>query len=169
MRITLIKQTGQERGLRIAIHEPLKGKTGKNEIAAPFGIDANPYPGIKGAFMKATTAGRGLILAFINKFLLAQPGEIRIYSTDPLGNAVSASMHFKNDGTYVIEGNGTINGDLEINGNVNMTGDMDIEGDINLTNGNIEITNGDLISGGIPFLSHIHYVGVLPTTPPTLP
>jgi len=166
MRLTKIKSTASKRGLRIAIHEPLKGKASENEIASPFGIDANPYPGIKGAFVRATTAGRGLIMAFINRFLATQPGEIRIYSTDATGNAVSASMHFKNDGSYVIEGQGTINGDLEINGNIDMTGDLDIEGNINMTNGDITVTGGDVIADGIGLKTHRHLVGVVPTSPP---
>lgn len=147
---TSIKETKPQNGLRVAIHEPLKGDTQTSEVAAPFGVDANPYPGIKGIFARATSAGRGVVLAFINRFLAAQPGEIRIYSTDDQGNDVVSFMHFKNNGTISINGDTTHEGDLTVNGGLEVNGDLDVN------DGDITVTNGDVTADGISLKNHTH-------------
>ena len=143
MRITTVKKVQVKRGLRVAVHETEKGNTRTNEIAAPFGIDINPYLNIKAIVSRATTAGRGVVLGFINKFLAALPGEIRIYSTDADGNDVVAYMHFKNDGT------------IHITGNIFHTGDIDINGDLTIA-GSITGTGGDCVFDGISLKTHTH-------------
>jgi len=70
---------------------------------APFGEDGNPLKDMVAIYSKTTEAGERVILGYINKNQISQPGEKRIYSLTPEG-AVSFSIHLKGDGTCEIGG-----------------------------------------------------------------
>ena len=131
MKITRIIST-IVKALLILKHTPFNGVTRTNELLSPFGLDANPYPGIKGAVLSATSKGRGAVIGFFNKFVRAAPGERRMYSTDSAGNAIVTEIYQKNDGTIVI----TVNSGATLNGDLTVT--------------------DDLVVGLIDFLTHTH-------------
>ena len=155
MNITKVIGSKIVKGLRVITHNPFKGVTRNNELASPFGVDANPYPGIKSVVQSATSKGRGAILGFFNKFLLAAFGEYRTYSTDAAGNAIVTEIHQKNDGSLSIKAaiNGSpafefiidTNGDLSIvtpktthTGNLDIVGNLDVLGNVKI-DGTLEV------------------------------
>lgn len=153
MKITRIISTAIKSALRVIKHTPFKGVTRTNELLAPFGLDSNPYPGIKGAVLSATSKGRGVILGVFNKFMLAAYGECRTFSTDAAGNAIVTEIHQKNDGTITVKaaipGGPLFELEIDASGNVAITSPVTtLTGDLNIT--------GDLVVNGIDFLTHIH-------------
>lgn len=70
---------------------------------APFGDDGNPLKDMVAIYSTTSEAGERVILGYINKNQIAQPGEKRIYSLTPEG-AISFSIHLKGDGTCEIGG-----------------------------------------------------------------
>lgn len=69
---------------------------------APYGIDSNPIDGVTG-FLDETAMDAHHILGYLNQDALAEPGEIRVYSTD--GDAApKAFAWFKADGTIHLNG-----------------------------------------------------------------
>ena len=166
---------------RVLTHSPYKGVTFTNNLLSGFGVDANPYPGIKGAVIPATTHGRGAIIGFLNKYNVALPGERRTYSTNPDGSAQVSEIYQLNDGSILIRGGmdgGTEKYSMLIDpdGNVTesfglktLTGDVVINGNL-VVNG---IITGDEVKtgAGIDLGTHVHgYLnGVTPsmTDPPS--
>ena len=158
MNITKVIGSKILNGLRVIIHNPFKGVTRNNELASPFGVDANPYPGIKSVVQSATSKGRGAILGFFNKYLKSIHGEYRTFSTDAAGNAIVTEIWQKNDGSLII--NAAINGSpafefvIDVNGNLSIvtpktthTGNLDIVGDLAVS-GNVQI-DGTLTVDGL--------------------
>lgn len=166
MNITKIISSTIQKALLVLKHSPFNKVIRTNELLSPFGLDANPFPGIKGAVLSATSKGRGAIIGFFNKFVSAAPGEIRIYSTDPAGNGIVTEIHFKNDGTMTIKaaipgGGPLFDMTVDAAGNVtvasplvSLTGDLTIIGNLTVT-GNGIIT-GTLSIGGKDFTAHTH-------------
>lgn len=75
---------------------------------------------------------------------IAQPGEKRIYATNPENTELTASIHLKNTGEITIEANTTIN----INsGIINATGTTTINGDCTI-NGNCTVSGECSLGGG---------------------
>ena len=102
MRITRIISSNIEGNLRVLKHTPFKSLVKKNELLSDFGHDANPYPGIKGAYESATTSGRGAVLGFFNKYAVALHGENRHYSTLPNGSEQVTEIYQRHDGSILI-------------------------------------------------------------------
>lgn len=75
---------------------------------------------------------------------IAQPGEKRIYATNPENTELTASIHLKNTGEITIEAKTTIN----INsGTINATGTTTINGDCTI-NGNCTVSGECSLGGG---------------------
>lgn len=70
---------------------------------APYGIDSNPIPEMKAIYAKTEVNGRPVIIGYINKNVLADGGEIRLFSTDEAGT-LKMYVWLKNDGTLELGG-----------------------------------------------------------------
>ncbi len=129
MNITRVIETAIDTFLTIT-HSTFNRVIRTNKLLSPFGLDSNPYPGIKGGILSATSRGRGAVIGFLNKFVGTASGEIRLFSTDAAGNAIVAKVHLKNDGTIeVLVGTDmTLNGNLIINGDLTVTGNLVVDG-----------------------------------------
>lgn len=83
-------------------------RLGKKDIqeclqAAPYGVDANPIAEVIAIYSPTLQNGKPVILTYLNKNQIAEPGEHRIFSTDSNGDVVMA-LHLKNDGTVEFGG-----------------------------------------------------------------
>jgi len=83
-------------------------RLGKQDIqtsiqAAPFGSDANPPANMRAIYSKTGVNGDTFIVGFINKDLVAEVGENRLFSTDEDGN-LAFEARIRNDGTFEIGG-----------------------------------------------------------------
>lgn len=82
---------------------------GKNDVqtalgVAPYGIDSNPIKDMIAVYAPTTDKGSAVIVGYINKNSLAQPGELRFFSTDSNGGEKFYTW-LKNDGTFELNGN----------------------------------------------------------------
>lgn len=82
------------------------GKDGVRDSyeCSPFGIDSNPYKGIKTVYSTTTNSGEQVNIGYINENVRAAVGETYIYSTNTSG-ALSFTIKIKNDGTCEMGGN----------------------------------------------------------------
>jgi hypothetical protein len=82
-------------------------KSGKNvhsaKQAAPFGVDSNPIANMVAVHAATTVDGRPVIIGYVDKNLIADVGEIRIFSTNEDGD-VETFIHLKNNGQIVLGG-----------------------------------------------------------------
>tara|TARA_R110000822_G_scaffold123489_3_gene257905 strand:+ start:15592 stop:16080 length:489 start_codon:yes stop_codon:yes gene_type:complete len=72
--------------------------------SGPFGDDSSPLKDMVAIFGKTSNLEEPVILGYINKNQLAQPGEKRIFSLKPDGS-LSIDIFLKTDGTLEIGGN----------------------------------------------------------------
>lgn len=70
----------------------------------PYGVDSNPIKDMIAVYGQTSEKGDTVVLGYINKSSVAQPGENRIFSTNAQGQ-VQASIYLKADGVIVITGN----------------------------------------------------------------
>lgn len=73
------------------------------EQAAPYGIDSNPIKGMTAIYVEGDRKGNKKIIGYLNTNVIAQPGEVRMYSTDDNG-AEQTYMYLLKDGTIEIGG-----------------------------------------------------------------
>lgn len=71
----------------------------------PSGIDSNPLDNLTAIYAETSNAGEAVILGYINKNYITDPGEIRIYSLDVSG-AVKAYAYARKDGILELNGSG---------------------------------------------------------------
>lgn len=81
---------------------------GKNDTqtalqAGPYGVDANPIKDMIAVYAPTSEKGDTVVIGYINKNQVAEPGEYRIFSTNANGQ-VQASVHLKANGVIVITG-----------------------------------------------------------------
>lgn len=79
------------------------GDVQESVVSAPFGIDSNPIPEMVAIYAQTTGKGDTVVVGFINKELLADVGETRLFSTNDAG-ALQTYIHLKNDGNMEIGG-----------------------------------------------------------------
>lgn len=96
-----IKSTVLAQGKRIAKIVQFGPKT--VGISAPFGDDSNPLKDMIAIHASTGEAGEAVIIGYINKNQIAQPGEKRLFSLAPDGS-LSFSIYLKGDGTCEIGG-----------------------------------------------------------------
>jgi hypothetical protein len=77
--------------------------------AAPSGIDSNPIKDMVAVYSSTSEIGKTVILGYFNRNVLAQIGEIAIYSVDASGT-LKAYVWAKNNGEVLL--NGDENGGL---------------------------------------------------------
>ena len=146
MRITRIISSNIEANLRVLKHSPFKDLIKNNELLSDFGHDANPYPGIKGAYESATTSGRGAVLGFYNKYAVALHGENRHYSTLPDGSEQVTEIYQLNDGSILIRA-GIVGGTEKYSLLVNADGTVDETTPIKTLTGDMTQTGDMQING----------------------
>lgn len=81
---------------------------GKNDTqtslqAAPPGVDANPIKDMIAVYAPTSEKGDTVVIGYINKNQVAEPGEYRVFSTNADGQ-VQATIHLKANGVIVITG-----------------------------------------------------------------
>lgn len=69
----------------------------------PYGEDSVPIENLRGIYAETGEKGKKVLLGYINKNQLSNPGEKRIFSTDADGN-LAIAFHLKNDGTAELGG-----------------------------------------------------------------
>jgi len=114
--------------------------------AAPYGIDSAPIENLVAVYGKTEEKGKTVIIGYLNKNAIAEPGEFRAYSTDAKGK-VKFAMHFKKDGTAEFGGTA----DFMVRFNKLESGFNTLKADHNL------------------FLVHVHGVAGTPPVPPAPP
>jgi hypothetical protein len=82
---------------------------GKSDVqtapeVSPYGIDSSPIKDMIALYSTTDEVGKKVIIGYINKKQLSQPGETRFYSTDSRGTEKFYTW-LKNDGTYEMGGN----------------------------------------------------------------
>ena len=154
MRITSVISSAILKGLRVFTHSPHSDVIKTNEQLSPFGLDANPHPGIKGAIQPATTTGRGAILGFFNKFVAALYGERRMYSTLPDGSEIVTEIFQFNNGSMMIRA-GIDGGEEKYSLFIDSDGTVAETTPQKIITGNL-IIDGSLTINGIDFGTHKH-------------
>lgn len=81
---------------------------GKNDVVNPkqiaaYGIDSNPVKDMVALYAKTSTNGKHVIIGYLNKNLKAQPGELRLFSTDQEGSE-KGYLWLKNNGQMELMG-----------------------------------------------------------------
>jgi len=71
--------------------------------SAPFGIDSAPLKGMTAVYGNTSNNGDTVILGYIQKNQLAEPGETRFFSLDADGN-LKSFIWLKNDGDIQLNG-----------------------------------------------------------------
>lgn len=70
----------------------------ETKTATPYGFDSNPIKDIIGIQVQTTVNGENVVIGFIGKNGITEPGESRMFSTDDNGN-LKIDLHVKKDGT----------------------------------------------------------------------
>lgn len=70
---------------------------------APYGIDSNPIKNMVAVYSETNDKGKTVILGYVNKDLLAEPGEVRMFSTDVSGE-LQGYVWVKKDGKVFLNG-----------------------------------------------------------------
>lgn len=70
---------------------------------APYGVDSNPIAGMRAIYADTTNKKDSVIIGYINKDLLAEVGETRLFSTDENGE-LKTFIWLKNDGKIQLGG-----------------------------------------------------------------
>lgn len=83
-------------------------RKGKNDVQetyeiAPFGIDSNPIEKMAALYMETEEKGKTVVVGYVNKGQLAEPGETRLYSVDGDGG-LKFYAWLKADGTMELGG-----------------------------------------------------------------
>ena len=81
---------------------------GKNDVqekmqVSPYGDDSSPIKDMAAVYAPTGEMGKEVIIGYINKNAIADPGEKRIFSTD-MDGVVKTYIHLKNDGVMEVGG-----------------------------------------------------------------
>lgn len=83
---------------------------GKSDVqtsveVGPYGIDSNPIKDMIAIYSETSEKGKTVIVGYMNKNQLAEPGEVRLYSTDENGS-LKNYIWIKNNEEIEIGGSG---------------------------------------------------------------
>src|SRR4051812_16726043 len=67
------------------------------DVVAPYGVDGNPIQDMSAIYADTAADEQKIILGYINTSVLADVGELRLYSTNSAGD-LKAHIWLKNDG-----------------------------------------------------------------------
>lgn len=70
----------------------------------PYGVDSNPVNGMIALYTRTELDGKEAIIGYLNKNCMAQPGELRLFSTDQNGTFKGYTW-LKADGSLELNGN----------------------------------------------------------------
>jgi hypothetical protein len=98
-----LKSSTIDQGKRILKVLQFGAKTA-NE-SGPFGVDSSPIENMTAIFSETSNAGESVIIGYINKSQLSEPGETRLFSMDNTG-VLKAELWLKNDGSIIMNGGG---------------------------------------------------------------
>ena len=106
MKLLKVISAKTDNKLRLLIKALRLGKNDVQEIiqASSYGDDSNPIKDMIAVYSETATIGEPVIIGYVNKNSITEPGEKRIFSTDENGNVVMY-LHLKNDGTAEFNGN----------------------------------------------------------------
>lgn len=81
---------------------------GKDDVqqqpaSAPYGIDSNPIKGMTAIYARTPEDGKAVIVGYINENAQADPGELRLFSTNQNG-VEQTFIYIKNDGKIHLGG-----------------------------------------------------------------
>ena len=99
--LSKLKSVAIEQGQRILKVMQYGPKTA-NECG-PFGLDSSPLENYTAIYAETANAGESLIIGYIQKTQLANPGESRLFSLDSNG-VLKAEIFCKADGTIILNG-----------------------------------------------------------------
>lgn len=91
-----------EKGFRILKALQHGAKTA--DECSPFGLDSNPINDSVAIFCQTETSSEPVIIGYIQKNRIAEPGEMRLYSVDEQGNQKNY-IWLKKDGNIEVGGN----------------------------------------------------------------
>lgn len=79
---------------------------GKNDVQTsyqsnPFGVDSNPAGELVAVYGKTDETGKTVLLGYLQKDMIAQPGEVRLFALSGEGNVIN-SIHLSNAGNIFI-------------------------------------------------------------------
>ena len=98
-----LKSVAIEQGQRILKVLQYGPKTA-NECG-PFGLDSSSLPEYTAIYAETANVGESLIIGYIQKTQLSNPGETRLFSLDSNG-LLKAEIFCKADGTIILNGGG---------------------------------------------------------------
>ena len=101
--LSKIKSVAIEQGQRILKVLQYGPKTA-NEVV-PFGLDSSPLENYTAIYAETSNVGESLIIGYIQKTQLANPGEARLFSLDSNG-ILKSEIFCKADGTILLNGGG---------------------------------------------------------------
>ena len=99
--LSKLKSVAIEQGQRILKVLQYGPKTA-NECG-PFGLDSSPLENYTAIYAETSNVGESLIIGYIQKTQLANPGEARLFSLDSNG-ILKAEIFCKADGTILLNG-----------------------------------------------------------------
>ena len=99
--LSKLKSVAIEQGQRILKVLQYGPKTA-NECG-PFGLDSSPLENYTAIYADTANVGESLIIGYIQKTQLANPGESRLFSLDSNG-VLKAEIFCKADGTIILNG-----------------------------------------------------------------
>jgi hypothetical protein len=102
MTFSITKENIIKNGQRILKVFEFGAKTA--EVISSFGDDSAPLKDFIALYSKTSENGDNVIIGYINKHQLSEPGEKRIFSLKEDGS-LSIALHLKNDGTCEFGGN----------------------------------------------------------------
>ena len=105
MKVVKVISTAKKSGERLIKFLRL-GKEDIQEVVevSPYGVDSNPIEGMVAIYAPTGQQGQAVIIGYVNKNQIAEPGETRIFSTDDSGT-VKFDLFLKKDGTAEFGGN----------------------------------------------------------------
>lgn len=102
MNFSVVKENIIEGGKRALKVFEFGAKTG--DVVTAFGDDSSPIKDMIALYASTSETGDSVVIGYINKHQVSEPGEKRIFSLKENGD-VSFSIHLKNNETCEIGGN----------------------------------------------------------------
>ena len=100
---SVVEETNIEDGFRVITATQYGTKTA--DECSPFGLDCNPVDGMDAVFAETDSDGEAVIIGYLQRERISQPGETRFYALDEWGEKVMVDVKLKNDGVIEIAGN----------------------------------------------------------------
>lgn len=80
-----------------------KSDVQENKTVSPYGVDSNPIKGMVALYTKTGQDGENILIGYINKNAIAEPGELRLFGTNSTGTEMCYQW-FRNNGNIEVNG-----------------------------------------------------------------